>query len=93
MKTPTRIILPTLLAIPAAGLLSSAPAAAQEAVSVEILPSAVSLQVGEEATLEVRVLDANGNVLEAQILFFPSFADGRSGSARQSIDVDRATGA
>ena len=52
----------------------------------------MSLQVGEEATLEVRVLDANGNVLEAQILFFPSFADGRSGSARQSIDVDRATG-
>ena len=38
MKTPTRIILLTLLTISAAGLLSSAPAAAQEAVSVEILP-------------------------------------------------------
>ncbi|WP_419163529.1 Ig-like domain-containing protein [Candidatus Palauibacter sp.] len=92
MKTPARIILLTLLTISAAGLLSSAPAAAQEAVSVEIVPSSLLLQVGEEATLEARVMDADGNVVDAQILFFPSFADGRSGSARQSIDVDRATG-
>ncbi len=86
------LVLPALLLLSVAEVRAIAPAAAQEAVSVEIVPSALSLQVGEEATLEARVLDANGNVLEAQVLFFPSFADGRSGSARQSIDVDRATG-
>ena len=74
------------------GLVTGAPAAAQEAVSVEIVPGAVSLAVGEEVTLTARVLDAEGNAVDAQVLFFPSFADGRSGSARQSIDVDRATG-
>ncbi|WP_420461756.1 hypothetical protein [Candidatus Palauibacter sp.] len=95
MMTPARLARLTLtsfLAVCAGGFAAGAPAAAQEAVSVEIVPSALSLQVGEEATLEVRVLDADGNVVDAQILFFPSFADGRSGSARQSIDVGRATG-
>ena len=74
------------------GSTTAAPVAAQEAVSVEVVPSALSLDVGEEANLEARVLDADGNAVDAQVLFFPSFADGRSGSARQSIDVDRATG-
>ena len=95
MKTPAGLASLsrlTLVALFSSGLASSPPAAAQEAVSVEVVPSALSLEVGEETTLEVRVLDANGNVLEAQVLFFPSFADGRVGSARQSIDVDRVTG-
>ncbi len=92
MKTPSRLMFFALFALSTAAFPASAPAAAQEAVSVEVVPSVLSLEVGEEVTLEVRVLDAAGNVLEAQVLFFPSFADGRSGSARQSIDVDRATG-
>ncbi|WP_419948048.1 Ig-like domain-containing protein [Candidatus Palauibacter sp.] len=92
MKIPAGPVVLTLLVLSVAGFPAIAPAAAQEAVSVEIAPSALSLEVGEEATLEARVLDANGNVIDAPVLFLPSFADGRSGSARQSIDVDRGTG-
>ncbi len=95
MKTPAsraELRLTALLALCAVALAVSPPAVAQEAVSVEIVPGAVSLDVGDEVTLTARVLDAEGNAVDAQVLFFPSFADGRSGSARQSIDVDRATG-
>ncbi|MCY3598936.1 MAG: Ig-like domain-containing protein [Gemmatimonadetes bacterium] len=92
MKIPARSVLLTFLVLSAAGFAAMTPAAAQEAVSVEVVPSALSLEVGEEATLEVRVLDADGNAVDAQVLFFPAFADGRSGSARRSLDVDRTTG-
>ena len=92
MKNPARPAVLTLLVLSAAGFAATAPVTAQEAVSVELVPSALSLEVGEEATLEARVLDADGNAVDAQVLFFPSFADGRSGSARRSLDVDRTTG-
>ncbi|MYA33962.1 MAG: hypothetical protein F4164_08880 [Gemmatimonadales bacterium] len=88
-----RAVPPSAFLLPAIGVLSaSAPVVAQEAVSVEVVPSALSLEVGEEATLEARVLDPNGNEVNAEILFFPRFADGRNASARWSIDVDRTTG-
>ncbi|MCG8470128.1 MAG: Ig-like domain-containing protein [Gemmatimonadetes bacterium] len=63
-----------------------------QAASVEVTPMDVALEVGGEARLSARVLDADGNEIDAQILFVPQFADGRRGSARRSLDVDRATG-
>lgn len=80
------------LVIATAGLLASRPAMAQRPASVEVTPAAVSLEVGEEHELAVRVLDADGNEIDTPVLFFPVFADGRSGSARRSLDVDRSTG-
>ena len=86
-----RLLSPIGLSI---ALISSpvAPVAAQEAASVEVTPATVTLEVGESVQLTARVLDADGNVVEAPVLFFPTFADGRSGSARRSIDVGRNTG-
>jgi len=85
-------ILPRLSLLILLGFATNARAAAQEAVSVEVVPGALSLDVGEEATLVARVLDADGNEVDAEILFFPRFADGRNASARRSLDVDRTTG-
>ena len=48
----------------------------KEPASVEVLPHALSREVGEEATLTARVLEADGNEVVAQILFFAEYFSG-----------------
>ncbi|MFV1988453.1 MAG: hypothetical protein ACC682_14320 [Gemmatimonadota bacterium] len=69
-----------------------APALAQEVVRIEISPPGLVLAVGDEAQLTARAFDADGNEIDAQVLFVPTFVDGRSGSARRFLDVHRVEG-
>ncbi len=69
-----------------------APVVSQEVARIEVSPSTLSLAVGEEALLTARAFDADGNELDIQVLFFPTFADGRSGNARRFLDVHRFEG-
>ncbi len=69
------------------------PALAQgEPATIELAPASLALEVGHEARITARVLDADGNEVDAQVLFFPSFADGQRGNARRSLDVHRFEG-
>lgn len=63
----TRIFAATALALVAVAL--SAPAQEQR-LTVRITPSQLQLKVGAEAQLKAEVFDANGNPVEANVLFF-----------------------
>ncbi len=52
---------------------------------IEIAQPSLSLQVGESAQIEARVLDANGNVVDAPLMYFARGARGR-------MDLGRTTG-
>lgn len=80
------------LFVPVVAALAAAPLFAQDIARIEVSPESLSLDVGEEAQLTVRVYDADGNEIDAQVLFLPTFADGRSGSARRFLDVHRFEG-
>ena len=70
-------------------LASAAPAAAQDPARIEITQERLELRVGQAAQVEARVLDADGNVLDVPMMFFPIDAEG---SARSRLDVGRTDG-
>ncbi len=82
--TTRRMIRPAAL-LPALAALATTQAAAQEVARVEVTPAALSLQVGEKATVSAIVYDADGNALDVPVLFF-------SRDGRGKLGVDRATG-
>ena len=66
-------------------------AGAQEPSRIELSPASLSLEVGETARIEARVLDADGNVLDIPVLFFATSETGGR-AARSRLDVNRRTG-
>lgn len=88
--TYARHLLPALaILLPAA----HTPAHAQgEAASIEITPASLELEVGNEVTVEARVLDANGGVVDAPVMFFPLFQGERQRFAGRNLDVSRFEG-
>ncbi len=92
VDSPRARLYPLAITLVAVSLVAPPGASAQEPATVQVTPASLSLDVGEQAQLSARVLDADGNEMDAQVLFFPAFADGRRGSARRSLDVDRASG-
>lgn len=88
--TYARRLLPAL-AILFAG--TGAPLRAQgEAASIEITPASLALDVGDEVTVEARVLDASGYVVDAPVMFFPLFQGERQRFAGRNLDVSRFEG-
>ncbi len=68
-------------------LLAAVPSRGQEApraASIEVIPTQLTLEVGDTATLAATVKDADGNVIEAPVMFFSR--------ARRSVGVDPETG-
>ena len=78
MKVRTVFALAAVTGVLAAG------AAAQTASRIEVTPASMTLSVGDTAVVTARVLDTNGNPVEAPLLFFSS--------SRRRLDVDRETG-
>lgn len=66
-------------------LLGASEAGAQEIARIEVEPASLTLEVGDKATVTARVLDAEGNVVDAPVLFFSRGGRGR-------LDVNRSTG-
>ena len=56
----------------------------QESVQLVVAPEALTLRVGEKATLTATVRDAAGNVLEREVFFFSQ--------SRRALSVDTTTG-
>jgi hypothetical protein len=83
--------------IPALAILLSLTTASLEAqgepATIELTPASLSLDVGDEARVEARVLDAGGNQIDAPVMFFALFQDDRRGRAGRSLDVSRFEGA
>lgn len=78
-----RLVAPALFIL----LALAPPASAQSAPArIQLTQERLSLKVGETAQIEAQVLDANGNVVEAPLMFFARSARGR-------LDVGRTTGA
>ncbi len=59
---------------------------------VKVTPASLTLTVGEAATLEARVFDADGNEVDAPVQFFATSPEGGR-AARRRLDVNRRTGA
>ena len=62
----------------------AAPVLAQEAAkptTLEVLPEQLELEVGDKAQLATRVLDADGKVLDVEVIFFSR--------GRRSVTVDK----
>jgi hypothetical protein len=62
------------------------------ATSIEITPASFTLEVGDEVTVEARVLDASGHALDAPVMFFPLFQGERQRFAGRNLDVSRFEG-
>ena len=56
--------------------LAAAPAAAQEIARIDISPAAIEAQVGDTVRLEATAYDAEGNVVEAPLVWFTSYEIG-----------------
>jgi len=67
----------------------AAPLTAQAPARIEIAQERLDLKVGESAQVEAQVVDAQGNMIDAPLMFFPTDANG---SARSRLDVGRTTG-
>ncbi len=61
-----RILFPAALALTALG----AGVRAQENLTVRVTPATLQLKVGQEIQLKAEVVDANGNVVEGNVVFF-----------------------
>ncbi len=89
MKTRSTIRPATLsaatLALLAATAVPSPQLVAQEVARVVVNPAAITLQVGEKATVSATAYDADGNVVEVPFMYFSRDGRGR-------LAVDRFTG-
>jgi hypothetical protein len=63
-----------------------------ESATIEITPASLSLEAGEEALPQTRVLEGQVNEIDAPVMFFPLFQGDRPGGARRSLGVSRSEG-
>jgi hypothetical protein len=88
--TYARRLLPALAILYAAAQVSLH--AQGEAASIEISPASLELEVGDQVTVEARVLDASGHTVDAPVMFFPLFRGERQRFAGRNLDVSRFEG-